>query len=206
MRRNNGSLIWTESVLTPILDHATTLRGFSVVARDITWRKHLDEDREGLIARIRQLARTDDLTGLSNRRGWHEELDREMARARRSGGPVCVAMIDLDDFKEFNDAHGHVEGDDLLHETASAWSEALRTTDFIARYGGDEFSAILPDCPLDEATTVIERLRRATPPPVTCSVGLACSDGAEPTEAFVRRADAALFDAKRAGRNVTAFG
>jgi diguanylate cyclase (GGDEF)-like protein len=74
----------------------------------------------------------------------------------------------------------------------------------LARYGGDEFSVILPDCPLDEALVVIERLRVATPDPVTCSAGVACSGGAEPAESLIRRADAALYEAKRAGRDSTA--
>jgi diguanylate cyclase (GGDEF)-like protein/PAS domain S-box-containing protein len=203
MRRKDGSRFWADSVLTPIFDSAGVLRGFSSVSRDVTWRKRLDEDREGLIARIGQLARTDELTGLANRRRWHEELDRELARARRVHGSVCVAMVDMDGFKAINDAEGHLAGDVLLQQTSVAWASALRTTDTLARYGGDEFSVILPDCPLDEARAVIERLRAATPKPVTCSAGIACSDGAESAESLVRRADVALYEAKRAGRNTT---
>ena len=203
MRRKDGSRFWADSVLTPIFDSAGALRGFSSVSRDVTWRKRLDEDREGLIARIGQLARTDELTGLANRRRWHEELDRELARARRAHGSVCVAMVDMDGFKAINDAEGHLAGDALLQQTSVAWAGALRTTDTLARYGGDEFSVILPDCPLDEARVVIDRLRAATPEPVTCSAGIACSGGAESAESLVRRADMALYEAKRAGRNTT---
>jgi diguanylate cyclase (GGDEF)-like protein/PAS domain S-box-containing protein len=203
MRRKDGSRFWADSVLTPIFDSAGALRGFSSVSRDVTWRKRLDEDRDGLIARIGELARTDELTGLANRRRWHEELDSELARARRHRGSVCVAMVDMDGFKAINDEQGHLAGDVLLQQTSVAWATALRTTDTLARYGGDEFSVILPDCPLDEALTVIERLRAATPEPVTCSAGIACSDGAESTESLVRRADAALYEAKRTGRNAT---
>jgi diguanylate cyclase (GGDEF)-like protein len=112
-------------------------------------------------------------------------------------------MVDMDGFKAINDEKGHVAGDVLLQQTSVAWAGALRTTDTLARYGGDEFSVILPDCPLEEACTVIERLRAATPEPVTCSAGVACSDGAESAETLVRRADAALYEAKRAGRNAT---
>jgi diguanylate cyclase (GGDEF)-like protein/PAS domain S-box-containing protein len=203
MRRKDGSRFWADSVLTPIFDSAGVLRGFSSVSRDVTWRKRLDEDRDGLIARIGQLARTDELTGLANRRRWHEELDRELARARRASGSVCVAMVDMDGFKAINDAEGHLAGDVVLQRTSVAWAAALRTTDTLARYGGDEFSVILPDCPLDEARAVIERLRAATPEPVTCSAGIACSAGAESAESLVRRADVALYEAKRAGRNTT---
>lgn len=173
------------------------LRGFSVVARDITWRKQLDESRDELIERVKHLARSDELTGLANRRRWQEELDRELARARRSGKPMCVAMVDLDGFKTYNDAHGHVPGDRFLTDAAKAWTGATRATDMLARYGGDEFSLILPDCPVDEATAVATRLRAATPDPLTCSVGIACTDGGEPAEALIRRADLALYQAKR---------
>jgi diguanylate cyclase (GGDEF)-like protein len=204
MRRKDGSRFWADVLLTPIFDSAGVLRGFSSVTRDITWRKRLDEDRDGLIARIRHLARTDELTGLANRRRWHEELDRELARARRHGGSVCVAMVDMDGFKAINDRDGHPAGDLLLKQTSVAWAGALRSTDMLARYGGDEFSVILPDCPLEEALVVIERLRGSTPEPVTCSAGVACSDGTESAETVVRRADAALYEAKRAGRNATA--
>jgi diguanylate cyclase (GGDEF)-like protein/PAS domain S-box-containing protein len=204
--RKDGSRFWGDAVVTPILDSRGGLRGFSVVARDITWRKQLDEQRDGLIARIKHLARSDDLTGLPNRRRWHEELDRELARARRTLRPVCVAMVDLDGFKAYNDEHGHLAGDELLTRTARSWADAVRATDMLARYGGDEFSVILPDCPLDEALTVVERLRQATPAPVTCSAGVASSDGAEPAEALVRRADSALYGAKRDGRDMTAAG
>ena len=204
MKRKDGSRFWADSVLTPIFDSGRVLRGFSAVSRDVTWRKRLDEDREDLIQRIRHLSRTDDLTGLANRRRWHEELDHELARARRHGSTVCVAMVDMDGFKDFNDKHGHLAGDQLLRETSGAWGEALRATDMLARYGGDEFSVILPDCPLEEACTVIERLRGATPRELTCSAGVACSDGSEPAENLIRRADAALYEAKRSGRNATA--
>jgi diguanylate cyclase (GGDEF)-like protein/PAS domain S-box-containing protein len=203
MGRKDGSHFWADCVLTPIFDGARVLRGFSSVARDVTWRKRLDEDREDLIERIRVLARTDDLTSLANRRRWHEELDHELARARRHRTTLCVAMVDMDGFKVFNDTNGHQAGDALLQQTSSAWGEALRTTDTLARYGGDEFSVILPDCPLDEALTVIERLRQYTPGPATCSAGVACSDGSEPAESLVRRADLALYEAKRSGRNAT---
>jgi diguanylate cyclase (GGDEF)-like protein len=174
------------------------------VMRDVTWRKRLDENREGLIQRIRQLARTDDLTGLPNRRRWQEELDRELARARRQGSSMCVAMVDLDGFKDYNDSHGHLAGDALLRETSCAWGHALRATDMLARYGGDEFSVILPDCEIEEACTVIGRLREATPGEMTCSAGVASSDGSESAESVMRRADVALYDAKRSGRNATA--
>lgn len=201
VRRKDGSRFWADSVLTPIYDSSGALRGFADVMRDVTWRKRLDEDREGLIARIRELARTDELTSLPNRRRWQEELDRELARARRHDTAVCVALVDLDNFKDYNDTHGHLAGDELLRETARRWADALRATDMLARYGGDEFSVVLPDCPLDEALVVMERLRAATPSVLTCSAGVTWCDGSEPAEEAVGRADAALYQAKRDGGN-----
>lgn len=201
MYRKDGSRFWADSVITPILDSSASVRGFSVIVRDATWRKQLDQRRDELMAQIRHLARSDDLTGLPNRRRFHEELDRELARSRRSETPLCVAMVDLDGFKGYNDRLGHLAGDDLLASTANAWSGAVRETDMLARYGGDEFAVILPECPLDEAGAVLERLRAATPEPVTCSAGIACAGSGDSAETLIRRADVALYRAKRSGRD-----
>ena len=91
-------------------------------------------------------ARTDPLTGIANRRWLDEELARELAWARRHGGPLCAAIIDMDDLKGFNDERGHLAGDRLLVSAVSAWQEAVRPSDFIARVGGDEFMLVMPDC------------------------------------------------------------
>lgn len=201
--RKDKSRFWADSIITPIFGAGGALRGFSMVTRDVTWRKNLDDDRDELMVRVRHLARTDDLTDLPNRRRWHEELDRELARARRHRTPLAVAMVDLDGFKRYNDSYGHARGDRLLQRTARAWSQAIRTTDTLARYGGDEFSVILPECPIEEALVVVERIRAATPSPVTCSAGITYSDGSESAESLIRRADDALYRAKRGGRDST---
>jgi diguanylate cyclase (GGDEF)-like protein/PAS domain S-box-containing protein len=201
MERKDGSRFWANIVITPISTGENELRGFTVVARDVSWRHRLDANRSMLLDQLQQEAQTDALTGLPNRRRWREELGREMARARRSDNPLCVAMVDLDGFKEFNDSRGHQAGDRLLIDTATAWLEAVRATDMLARYGGDEFLLLLPECPLDEALVVVDRLRRATASDLTCSVGLTASDGREDAEQVLQRADVALYDAKRSGRN-----
>jgi diguanylate cyclase (GGDEF)-like protein/PAS domain S-box-containing protein len=201
LRRADGTAFRANMVITPIYDGAANLRGFTLVARDVSWRHRLDRNRSTLIDHLQDIALTDELTGLANRRRWQEDLDREMARARRTRSRLCVGMVDIDGFKPFNDTHGHQAGDELLRATASAWTEVLRATDLLARYGGDEFLLLLPDCPIDEAMVVIDRIRAATPGELTCSVGLTSSNGEEEPQGVLSRADRALYDAKREGRN-----
>ena len=157
-----------------------------------------------LLAKLEEIAQTDELTGLPNRRTWHERLPAELARAARGGESVSVAMIDLDHFKDYNDTHGHQAGDRLLKQLASFWNNELRPNDILARYGGEEFALALPACPLSHALTTVERLRETTPDGQSCSAGLATWDGTETAEELLDRADRALYQAKRAGRNRSA--
>jgi diguanylate cyclase (GGDEF)-like protein len=158
-------------------------------------------ERAALLARLQQSANTDELTGLPNRRAWEEQLPRELARARRERQSVCVVMLDLDRFKDFNDREGHQAGDRMLKLCASAWASQLRATDILARYGGEEFSLVLPGCALADGRVLVERLREMTPLEQTLSAGIAVWDGVEPPPALVGRADTALYEAKRTGRN-----
>jgi diguanylate cyclase (GGDEF)-like protein/PAS domain S-box-containing protein len=144
---------------------------------------------------------TDELTGATNRRGWDEELPREMSRALRSGAPLTVAIMDLDHFKRYNDAFGHQAGDRLLRSATAAWSERLRTTDLLARYGGEEFAVVLPGCDAEAAARVADALRHAVPDDATCSIGVATWDRSETVAELVARADAALYRAKDGGRD-----
>lgn len=164
----------------------------------IAFSQALISEQEG-----RLLSRTDQLTGLPNRRVWDEELPREAARAKRSGLPLCVGLIDLDHFKVFNDTFGHPAGDELLATTGKAWASEVRSTDLLARYGGEEFAVLLPNCTLDEAISVIERLRARIPANQTCSAGVSQWNPTEPIQDAVCRADAALYAAKRRSRNCT---
>ncbi|MDQ6820392.1 MAG: diguanylate cyclase [Actinomycetota bacterium] len=183
-------------------------RQIYAVAKDISERKAVESERQELLERAEAVARTDSLTGLANRRAWEEELQREVARARRNQYRLAVVMLDLDQFKEFNDKHGHQAGDELLREASANWRIALRVSDFVARYGGDECGMLLPDCPPHYAESVLERIRAVTPGGCGCSAGIAYWDGAETAETMVSRADAALYAAKHAGRNqaITANG
>jgi diguanylate cyclase len=169
--------------------------------RDITERKLLENQQAELLEAAKESARIDALTTLPNRRGWDESLTRELVRAKREGTSFCVALVDLDHFKTFNDTHGHQAGDRLLRRAASAWRLALRQSDLVARYGGEEFAVLLPVCGLEEAMEVIERLRVATPEGQTVSAGVAEWNGYESEEALIDRADFALYNAKRSGRD-----
>jgi diguanylate cyclase (GGDEF)-like protein len=163
----------------------------------------LARQREGLQARMARMARTDVLTGLPNRRAWEEELPREIQRAKRSGRPLCAALLDLDHFKQFNDLYGHQAGDDHLREAARVWRQRLRTTDLLARHGGEEFAVLLTGTGLAEAKEVIEALRDAVPREETVSAGVAEWDEAENGRQLMARADLALYEAKRGGRDRT---
>ncbi|MFQ5890243.1 MAG: GGDEF domain-containing protein [Gemmatimonadota bacterium] len=164
--------------------------------------------------RLRQLSATDPLTGLMNRRAFDERLVEELARARRYGRPISIAMIDIDYFKQFNDTYGHVCGDDALRSVAATLRSRLRTGDVVARYGGEEFVVLLPETAAHTAVATAELLRRAVaasplslngyrdPIPVTVSIGVASwpEHGTEISR-LQERADDRLYQAKLAGRD-----
>lgn len=154
-------------------------------------------ERADLLGRLTEISLTDELTGLPNRRAW----DARLEQAIRAAEPVCVAILDLDRFKAFNDGHGHQAGDQLLKEAAAAWSAQLRPADTLARYGGEEFVVLLHGLDLDAARGVVDRLRALTPRGQSCSAGVARRGDGETAAALLGRADEALYAAKRAGRD-----
>jgi diguanylate cyclase (GGDEF)-like protein len=156
---------------------------------------------EAQAARLRELAGVDELTGLPNRRGWTAELSSTLERARRDGGGMTVAMIDLDHFKRFNDELGHPAGDRLLKDAATLWREQLRTVDQLARYGGEEFIVLFHGADVETANEALARLRTVTPAGQTFSGGVARWNGTETSDELVARADRALYEAKSAGRD-----
>jgi diguanylate cyclase (GGDEF)-like protein len=168
-----------------------------VVTRMAQLIRQLDVQTE----KVRELAVTDELTGLPNRRAWNIELPRTIERIRRTRDPLTVAIIDIDHFKQFNDAYGHLTGDRLLKEAAAAWQDQLRTADHLARYGGEEFVVMLPDATVEQAYEIVDRMRLATPLGQTFSAGIALWNGVETSDALTARADTALYEAKHAGRN-----
>jgi diguanylate cyclase (GGDEF)-like protein len=147
------------------------------------------------------LANTDALTGIGNRRTWDLAVPLALAAAARSGAPVTVTILDLDRFKAFNDRHGHQAGDLLLKEATAAWKSMLRAEDLLVRYGGEEFCVLMAGSPADAALELVERLRTATPRRQSFSAGIAQWDGRETPEQLLARADAALYEAKRSGRD-----
>lgn len=155
-----------------------------------------------------QLHRHDMLTGTLTRRAIMEACEAETERSRRHGHPLSLLMMDLDDFKAINDAQGHLHGDAILMDFATRTSALLRRPDLLGRYGGDEFVLLLPDTDRDAALQVAERIHaagdRRDALSWRVSVGLTCWRGAEDTlQAMLARADAALYQAKSAGRNRT---
>lgn len=159
-------------------------------------------DHTDLLRSLSDTASRDPLTGLINRRGWDGLLAKEMAISRSRRTPLSVAIIDLDRFKDFNDVHGHRAGDRLLREAAGAWTAAIRHGDELARWGGEEFTLLLPDCGGACALDVVERLRDQTPGGETCSAGVAAWDGVETPAELFERMDEALYAAKSAGRDL----
>lgn len=151
-----------------------------------------------LVGQVRALAGTDPLTGAPNRRTAEQVLGDGLARARRSAEPLSIVLLDLDGFKQLNDASGHATGDQILRDAVRSWTALLRTGT-LARLGGDEFLVVLESCAEDDAVAVAQRLVRATPTPVGCSAGVAGWDGVEVDADLLRRCDAALYRGKAEG-------
>lgn len=176
-------------------------------------------DNARLYAQTKELSIRDELTGLFNRRHLDRALKTEWARAVRFNRPLAVAMLDIDHFKKFNDAHGHLEGDRALQEIARLIVGHTREVDTVARFGGEEFAVILSNAGAETAGLVAEKLRALTAAHsitlrdgkivhISVSIGIAAYPGdASSLEELLDRSDSALYDAKRAGRNrVVVFG
>lgn len=172
---------------------------------------HFWRERENT---IREISRTDMLTGIPNRRSIMEVLDKEVARTRRHGPPLCVVILDLDHFKKVNDTWGHPTGDKVLQEAARVLRESIRSCDSIGRYGGEEFMIVLPDTHAEGAAVLLERCRAALAATIiraetgkafhiSASFGVVCNekDMSADAEVLIKLADDALYLAKENGRN-----
>lgn len=163
------------------------------------------------LAQVSELVHQDQLTGALNRHGLDEAFDREATRADRNQTPVCVALLDIDNFKRLNDTKGHQAGDEALVHLSQVIKEALRPSDSVARYGGEEFIIVLPGIGIEEAAATIERLQRELTKKfflhenerilITFSAGVALRAPQEPQEDVIGRADKAMYQAKQTGKN-----
>lgn len=199
-----GEYRWLADHSLPWLDGEGKLIGSVGVLTDITERKRLEDS-------LRVMATIDHLTGLLNRGHFLELSERELHRSQRYGSPLSLIMFDVDHFKRVNDAYGHAMGDHVLEHLAHACTGVLRDSDLLGRVGGEEFAACLVECKLERAKVVGERLRQAVASlkvkdhqahaSVTISLGAAQAQTDEGLAGLMRRADKAMYEAKRAGRN-----
>jgi diguanylate cyclase (GGDEF)-like protein len=167
---------------------------------DITERKQRELALQDQAEQLAVIASTDPLTGLATRRAWDVAIT-ERTRSRHDGADsFAVVLIDLDGLKEINDTHGHHAGDDALAATALALRAALRDGDLVARLGGDEFAIVIPEANVEATIALTERILTALPEPLTASAGVAMWDGGETAAELQRRADRALYAAKRDGK------
>jgi len=201
-----GGQHWLDTHAVPMRDVSGRITGLLGVTRDITGRKQIER-------KLEQLAQTDFLTGLANRRHFMSLAEQELSRTTRYGGPLSVLMMDLDHFKNVNDTYGHKTGDMVLQRMATLCRKALRDIDAIGRMGGEEFAVVLAQTDRERALEVAERLRKAifdaevpleqgVPLHFTVSIGLATLTNADTNfDTLLSQADQALYDAKQTGRN-----
>ena len=197
------------------LEHALSGRLQTLVERVASMEQEAKGFREH-IEEQRQKALTDPLTGLPNRAAWDERLELEMARWQRYGGELLMAVLDIDFFKRINDNYGHLAGDKVLKIIATELAKRLRKTDFMARFGGEEFVLLIPSTPLEGAQQLLETLRTAIEScpfhfkgervTITLSAGVSAFASGERAEQVFERADQALYRAKRSGRNRVEVG
>ena len=166
---------------------------------------------ESELNKVSELVQEDQLTGVLNRRGLDDAYQREVARAERTGKPLCVSLLDIDNFKGLNDAHGHQAGDDALQHLVRVIKRTMRPSDVLARYGGEEFLLLLPETQPEEAIGVMVRLQRNLTKAfflhdnerllITFSAGVTQRAQGEAQTSVIERADKAMYQAKRAGKN-----
>jgi diguanylate cyclase (GGDEF)-like protein/PAS domain S-box-containing protein len=221
-RHRNGQVIWLSLSGHPKGLKSGKTIGFQGIALDITEKHMQDIKIQELLGKLAEAALHDPLTGLANRTKFGQRFDEEMRRQRRSNEALSLLVVDLDHFKAVNDTYGHLVGDLVLKQVARVLNEHTRSTDLIARFGGEEFIVLLPETDLEGAVSVAEHLRQGVAGAsislpeyesvihITCSIGVAsmASDLPRPFDDLMEEADQAVYASKRYGRDrvCTKFG
>ena len=209
----DGSYVWVESLANPIAGHQKGMNVYVFGSRDVTLRKLAEEAMRDSEKRFRELSIIDDLTLLYNSRHFYVQLKIELDRSNRYKQPLTLLLLDLDNFKAFNDSYGHVEGDQVLMRLGQVVKKCLRESDLAYRYGGEEFTILLPMTASADGAVTAERIRTEfkketfTPVPgqdvhVTLSIGLAQYKPKEDMKAFVNRVDKLMYQGKKTGKDV----
>lgn len=203
---------WVYFTAAPLRDEQGKIIGAIETLQDITEAKQAEELLRESERQYRHLSETDGLTGLFNSRLFFERISREIERAIRYHRPLALLAMDADNFKQINDTYGHLEGDCVLQRLATVIRECLRRTDSAYRYGGEEFMVLMPESTLASAALVAERIRQSFaelehPLPegrrfrATASIGVACHLPGDSADSLIKRADLAMYRAKRRGKN-----
>jgi diguanylate cyclase (GGDEF)-like protein/PAS domain S-box-containing protein len=211
LRNKDGSWRTLETVGSNLI-HNNVVEAVIVNYRDITERKRVEDMLKESEKKYRELSIIDDLSQLYNSRYFHAQIEIEIERSNRYGQPLTLLLLDLDKFKKFNDKYGHVEGDYVLSRLGQVIKRCLRDSDSAYRYGGEEFTIMLPMTTSEKGIVTAKRiqteLRKETFYPVlgqevyvTVSIGLAQYKTKEETKAFVQRVDKLMYQAKKDGRN-----
>ena len=216
---NTENIVDLNQVLDEVLRETRVIQAEALVSRDqmVAARREVQEaearikELEEKLEHLSELVREDQLTGSLNRKGLDDAFEREASRAERRGMPLCVSMLDLDNFKALNDKHGHFAGDEALIHLVRVVRDTLRPTDVIARFGGEEFVILFPETRLEDAAYAMKRLQRELTKHfflyknermlITFSAGVAMMQAGEDQETLIARADSAMYKAKKAGKN-----
>ena len=214
-----GNIDELNEVLEEVLRETRIVQAEALASRDRMLAAHQEvqeaeariKELEAKLQHMSELVREDQLTGSLNRRGLDDVFERESARADRRGTPLCVALLDLDNFKKLNDTYGHLAGDNALRHLVKVVKDTLRSMDVIARFGGEEFLILLPETQVDAAAAAMVRVQRELTKHfflhenekmlITFSCGVALRRPNEDQAALMARADRAMYQAKQSGKN-----